>query len=201
VKTIFVSSYLFVRSQTSLDHLVLSSEARRYLTIVNEGTQWKAQVSHLNTVCAWSAVDAQVDGGAFQIQCPCKYKEEYGQPCVHAMALIIHAQLEPNDQRGYDSVFHSQTHAEMYRLPIPSISLLGKLSVEEVLPPEHKVRGGRPKKHRYESTATNPITCRACGGPGHMQQTCPKPRTEVRYSNHREKAMQYARNEAKMYAK
>jgi hypothetical protein len=33
VKTIFVSSYLFVRSQTSLDHLVLSSEARRYLTL------------------------------------------------------------------------------------------------------------------------------------------------------------------------
>jgi hypothetical protein len=33
VKTIFVSLYLFVRSQTSLDHLVLSSEARRYLTI------------------------------------------------------------------------------------------------------------------------------------------------------------------------
>jgi hypothetical protein len=32
VKTIFVSSYLFIRSQTSLDHLVLSSEARRYLT-------------------------------------------------------------------------------------------------------------------------------------------------------------------------
>jgi hypothetical protein len=32
VKTIFVSLYLFVRSQTSLDHLVLSSEARRYLT-------------------------------------------------------------------------------------------------------------------------------------------------------------------------
>jgi hypothetical protein len=34
VKTIFVSSYLFVRSQTSLDHLVLSSEARRYLTSI-----------------------------------------------------------------------------------------------------------------------------------------------------------------------
>jgi hypothetical protein len=33
VKTIFVSLYLFVRSQTSLDHLVLSSEARRYLTL------------------------------------------------------------------------------------------------------------------------------------------------------------------------
>jgi hypothetical protein len=33
VKTIFASLYLFVRSQTSLDHLVLSSEARRYLTI------------------------------------------------------------------------------------------------------------------------------------------------------------------------
>jgi hypothetical protein len=33
VKTIFVCLYLFVRSQTSLDHLVLSSEARRYLTL------------------------------------------------------------------------------------------------------------------------------------------------------------------------
>jgi hypothetical protein len=36
VKTIFVSSYLFVRSQTSLDHLVLSSEARRYLTLIGQ---------------------------------------------------------------------------------------------------------------------------------------------------------------------
>jgi hypothetical protein len=35
VKTIFVSLYLFVRSQTSLDHLVLSSEARRYLTLTS----------------------------------------------------------------------------------------------------------------------------------------------------------------------
>jgi hypothetical protein len=33
VKTMFVSLYFFVRSQTSLDHLVLSSEARRYLTL------------------------------------------------------------------------------------------------------------------------------------------------------------------------
>jgi hypothetical protein len=48
VKTIFVSLYLFVRSQTSLDHLVLSSEARRYLTIVKSSdgasvcpTVWK----------------------------------------------------------------------------------------------------------------------------------------------------------------
>jgi hypothetical protein len=35
VKTIFVSLYLFVRSQASLDHLVLSSEARRYLTLTD----------------------------------------------------------------------------------------------------------------------------------------------------------------------
>jgi hypothetical protein len=34
VKTIFISLYLFVRSQTSLDHLMLSSEARRYLTLI-----------------------------------------------------------------------------------------------------------------------------------------------------------------------
>jgi hypothetical protein len=35
VKTIFVSLSLFVRSQTSLDHLVLSSEARRYLMLTD----------------------------------------------------------------------------------------------------------------------------------------------------------------------
>jgi hypothetical protein len=51
----------------------------------------KAHVSHLKTVCAWSTVDVQANGGASQIQCPCKYKEEYRQPYFQATALIIYA--------------------------------------------------------------------------------------------------------------
>jgi hypothetical protein len=43
----------------------------------------------------------------------------------------------------------------MKRSPIPS-SLLRKLSIEEVLLAEHRVRGGGPKKHRYLLTARNP---------------------------------------------
>jgi hypothetical protein len=50
VKTIFVSLYLFVRIQTSLDHLVLSSEARRYLTIVMDDAQNQAFSKQYNFV-------------------------------------------------------------------------------------------------------------------------------------------------------
>jgi hypothetical protein len=44
VKTIFVSLYLFVRSQTSLDHLVLSSRSQEILDInIQTWWQWKMQ--------------------------------------------------------------------------------------------------------------------------------------------------------------
>jgi len=86
----------------------------------------------------------------------------------------------------------------MYSWPIPSISLLGNLTLEELLPPEHKVRGGRPKKKRFESSSARPLMCRGCGMIGHTQHTCQKPSTQIQYLNHCQQALQYAESEAKM---
>jgi hypothetical protein len=181
-------------------HLSCMQEASRRSVLItyHEGTLWRAQVAHLHNNTPGSRLDVEVNAGTFQIQCPCQYQNEYGRPCIHAMAIIIHAKLEPNDNRWYNSLYHLVTYSQMYSWPIPSISLLGNLMLEELLPPEHTVRGGRPKKKRYESSSARPMTCRACGIVGHTQLTCQKPSTQIRYLNHRQQALQYAESEAKM---
>ena len=68
----------------------------------------------------------------------------------------------------------------------------GKLSVSEMLPPDHKVTSGRPKKKRWASTSNKKRTCMKSGLEGHMGSTCEKPDTEFRYYQNREKAIKWA---------
>jgi hypothetical protein len=52
-------------------------------------TLWRAQVSHFQNNAVTSTRDVEVDTETFRVHCPCKYKNEYGCPCFHSMALII----------------------------------------------------------------------------------------------------------------
>jgi hypothetical protein len=183
-------------------HITFMENAMRRTVLVRycEGEIWRGQVTHSVNASPGSTLDVEVNVGTFWILCPCSYLEEFGQPCFHGMALILRAQIGPNDKRWYNSIFHSTTYGQMYSAPIPAIALMGQLSVNEMIPPEHKVWGGRPKKIRYKSTSATSKRCQACGLTGHSQQTCPKPSTEIRFYNHIGKAMEYASSEANLSA-
>jgi hypothetical protein len=99
---------------------------RAVLVTYNKGYVWRSQISHECSNTPGSTLDVEVSARTFYAQCPCHYMEEYGQPCIHCMALVIPAKLRSNDKRCYHSRYHT--------------SILGKLAIEELLPPEHKVR-------------------------------------------------------------
>jgi len=158
----------------------------------SESPIFRAQVSHTVDDRATTSVYVEANSEIFQVDCACEYPKEYGIPCFHGMRLIIAADLNPNDPRWYNPIFHVSTFTDMYSKDIPALSTLGHLYVKELLPPDHTVTAGWPKKKRYESTSEKPRTCRACGQLGHSQQTCPKPSTQIRFNNYRQQAIAYS---------
>ena len=87
-----------------------------------------------------------------------------------------------------------QSYADAYGVDLPLSVINRILQVSDLLPPEHKVTAGRPRRLRIPSGSRNLTICRACGQAGHYQKTCPNPSTKVRWENNKDKAMEWALN-------
>jgi hypothetical protein len=108
------------------------------------------------------------------------------------MALLIAQNLEPHNPSWYDEVYHSGTYVEAFANPSPDLTTVGNMSVDEMLPPNHKRGIGRPKSKRYVSTSDGPRTCHSCGNVGHFASTCAAPDTEYTYRRNEQRAMNWA---------
>ena len=152
---------------------------------------WKAEVCERSDhEILTRTVEVNTDN--FSTTCPCRWFEETGRPCYDTTALIIAQNLDPHDPRWYNEVYHTTTYREAFNNKSPDLTTRGKLAVSNMVPPDHKVTSGRPKKKRLPSTSNNKRTCMKCGLEGHMGSTCNKPNTEYRYGKNKDKATTWA---------
>ena len=130
-----------------------------------------------------------------KIECGCKFMDETGMICFHAAALMSHEErIESDGTQWYEGIYHSQNYLHCYSVSLPLLSIDKNLLVTEIVPPEHRVTGGRPRTKRYESTSDKKKSCKACGMEGHHQSTCPCPSTQVRWENYKEDAIKWAKS-------
>ena len=142
--------------------------------------QAQALVSRDITARVTQTVANEVNLEDHSVKCPlCRFGGENGRLCYHAKALLRHLNMSPNDKEWLQPVYHLSTYLEMYDVMLPNLSTHGALAYNNLLPPDSKIPSGRPKKKRYVSTSNKPKKYWACGGLGHMQQTCKNPNTEV----------------------
>jgi hypothetical protein len=181
----------------------MNEAAKRTVTILNyRDDWWEAQVSAspLRPTSSAVVMHVKVNPITFATDCPCLYYNEYGMPCIHVMALILHRDLSPNDVRWYDTRFQAIKLQEMYTnqagLSLNLTTHGGKLKVNELIPPDYRTTAGRPKTKRYTSSSVRPRCCHNCGVAGHMAKSCPKPDTEYRYERFKEKARSWAESVA-----
>jgi hypothetical protein len=84
------------------------------------------------------------------------------------------------------------TYVEAFDNPSPDLTTVGNMSVDEMLPPNHKRTIGRPKSKRYVSTSDGPRACHSCGHVGHFASTCAAaPDTEYTYRHNEQRAMNW----------
>jgi hypothetical protein len=198
------------QAQTWLDEGQLLSDYAKdlYATILQDSTTCQVQVLSQDDQHEWKAIVSQPKQGGeglpvdsfvvtantavFQLECSCQFIEEMGLPCVHGVALLRTQNLPLHDVQWFHPRYHSVTLVHMYDAAPPDFSLFGKLQVQEMLPPEHKV--WRPLKRRKVPTAqpNNPHKCAACGELGHHPKTCHQPSTQYRYEQFADKAMEWA---------
>jgi len=158
----------------------------------------KARVKHTNALVG---VDCEVNWITKTIKCPCNSFEEMKIPCPHAWCIIITHDLSPNDPAWLDKRYHVQNMLTMYEMQPPDLSLLGKLEVGDLIPPEHKKTSGRPKKRKdrgdflSRGIVTKQYSCHACGQLTHGQKTCPKPCTMYRFRRFAAEAKKWAQKQ------
>ena len=140
-----------------------------------------------------SSVDLVLKVSEKKIQCGCKYMEETGMVCFHGAALMAREeQIESDVTAWYEGIYHSENYLHSYSVGLPLLAIDRKFEVTEIVPPEHRVTGGRPRTTRYESTSDKKKICKACGMEGHHQSTCPYPSTQVRWENYKDDAIKWA---------
>ena len=171
------------------------ARTRRVVVTFQEGDLYKALVSHRGSDSR-STVTVEVNAITYQICCPCDWTREMGAPCVHAMALIINKSLEPSDKRWYDNIYHTSTYCRMYAMEPPDLSSVNRLTVTDIIPPEHKRTTGRPKSKRknrdFYRASANSHSCHGCGVVGHHMSTCQNPNTQFRYEMFHKEALKWA---------
>ncbi|KAI2494021.1 hypothetical protein MHU86_20507 [Fragilaria crotonensis] len=188
----------------SKKHTRTIDDARKLRTTVvsQNGHSWRGQVAVSPAtagppgMASIVTVDVEVNSESFTCKCPCRWTEERRMPCYHAMALIINADLEPNNPNWYCTLYHATTVENMYmnttRLD-GDLSTMGNLEVRELALPKGRARAGRPKMKRYTTSGNSTAgQCGGCGIVGHRMSTCPKPNTQYQYQQNIDKAMKYA---------
>lgn len=124
-----------------------------------------------------------------------------GISCVYAKALL----LRLNKQSTWCSPrCHIDNCEECHSKRIPSVTVTGKLSVDEtVAPPDQKRPAGGPSKKRRERSCHKKTNvqrlCQACGVKGHCASSCAAPSAEFRFNVFKERALAWCRGaESKM---
>ena len=168
-----------------------SRRSVRFPRWIREGCEIIANVSKASSTHI--SVNLRIKSDEKKIECTCRFTEETGMICFHAAALMASEEgIDSTATTWYEDRYHSEHYLHCYSVDLPSLAIDKKFLVKELLPPEHKVTGGRPRTVRYVSTSTKKKICRACGMEGHNQSTCPYPSTEVRWAFYREEAMKWA---------
>jgi hypothetical protein len=175
------------------EKILQDAETCQVQVVDHEGDLWKAIVSQpRGEATPVPNVVVTVNTASFQRECSCQWVEEMGMPCVHCAAMLCQQNLQPQDHRWFHARYHSHTLIQMYDSEPPDLSLFGKLSSKELVPPEHKLVGP-PKRRKIPAVAPdNPHKCAACGERGHHPKTCLHPSTQYRYEQFSEKARQCA---------
>lgn len=174
----------------------------------HNGNLWRGVVSqHRNEEITGSTFAVAVNIELFQMDCPCRVSEEMGFPCVHATSLLMSQNLMAGiDTRWFHPRYHVTTLLEMYDFDPPDFSVFGKLSVDELIPPED-CQATTTQKRRKTTTGYNSVgaaiftnttggnlhKCSACGQRGHHPKTCHQPSTKYRYTQFHDKAMDWAK--------
>jgi hypothetical protein len=156
---------------------------------------YRGRVNVTDTTMA--KVEVSVDVDTFESECPCKYREEHGRICQHIKALL----LRIGGRHGTDTDwtherYHVSTYVESYKASIPGMATAGKLRADiNFGPPDHKRSAGRPSKKRKQSARKMDIKrkCKACGDLGHFESSCTNPSTEYRWTEHKDKVIEWCR--------
>ena len=116
----------------------------------------------------FSANDISINITDKKVVCHCRFMEETGMLCLHAMALIAHEEeINMNVTEWYLHRYHAQHYLNCYSLTLPSLAIDRSFNVTTIVPPEHKVTAGRPRNKRYVTSSNKTRVCRACGKEGH----------------------------------
>ena len=110
-----------------------------------------------------------------KIVCGCRYREEMGIPCVHAIAAISAIDKNAVDPIWFDEGLTVNEYISEYAAPPVSMGCIKILPSTIVkMHPDHRiVKGGRPKKKKH-FTPESKRQCVGCGGKGHFLRTCTK---------------------------
>ena len=183
------------------EKIIEDSETCQVQVIDHVTVVWRILVSQpRGETSSASNMIVTINSALFQLSCSCQRVEEMGIPCVHCAAALSRQNLQPRDHRWFHPRYHSSTIMRMYDFEPSDMSVFGKLSAEELLPPEHKLVGP-PKRRKIPTNApAKPHKCTACGELGHHPKTCLNPSTEYRYKNYVEKANQWAESSCLLQA-
>ena len=183
----------FASEQHAKTLVEASRRSVRFPRWIRDGSEIIANVSKASS--PHISVNLRINSDDKKIECTCRFFEDTGMVCFHAAALMAREErLDSRVTTWYEDRYHSEHYLQCYSVDLPSLAIDRKFSVEELLPPEHKVTGGRPRSERYVSTSSKKKICRGCGMEGHNQATCPNPSTKVRWENYREEAMEWAQS-------
>ncbi|XP_060212145.1 uncharacterized protein LOC132639736 [Lycium barbarum] len=115
-----------------------------------------------------------------QKTCTCHMFQVDELPCPHAMAVRIKFYFE---KYQYCSPYYTRDFLiKTYEMPVHPLSNQSMCDIPQhvctctVLPPNARIRPGRPKKKRtkggVEAYFSTQVTCGHCGHKGHNQKTC-----------------------------
>ena len=107
------------------------------------------------------------------IVCRCRFREEWGVRCVHAVAAIRAIGHNSADLLWFDKGLSIDSYIREYSAIPVSMSCIKLLKTNiRKLQPDHRiVKAGRPrKKKRIEPDSKR--VCPGCGGKGHFLRTC-----------------------------
>jgi hypothetical protein len=165
-----------------------AQEAAKFLVAPSKGKGWKKAIVTVPPEVSESGVteeySVQVNTEPKKtINCTCELPGEFGDPCCHAVAVLLKRDLNPIDTGWYHPIYRTEWFCRMYNAEVPNFNLQGYLDVADWLPIEH-VRN--PQEEELRSRLPSHIAeeaCQACGMAGHSIDRCKKPSTEYQFTH------------------
>jgi hypothetical protein len=128
-----------------------------------------------------------------EAECQCQYYDKIGILCTDVRRCCS---LLNKITTWCNPRYMVETYLASYSATVPNMIVANKLSIDKTLaPPDYKRPAGRPTKKRkdqsYYRTTTVTKTCSACGSAGHYAVSCTAPKTQYRYDQFKDKAIQW----------